>query len=706
MVSICSGSLKRIALIGNPNCGKSSVFNALTGLNQKIGNYPGVTVERSSGSYLWNGEKIEVVDLPGTYSLYPGSRDELVVSEELLASSNGRQIHGLVYISDITMLDKELLLLSQVMDLEYPVVLALNMSDLQSPSSVERIRSRLEKEFGIRVIALSARRKTNIPELKSAIEAMLENKVAVRKFSEVMEDGRDAAECISGFFPELNEYGCLLVAHHHERYTFIDPGRKAAIASALEPLAFDSLTAQMEETLHRYEKMSPVIREANLHLDASHTEFSRKVDRWLVHPVAGPVTFLVMMLLVFQAVFTWSQYPMEGIEWIFSSLGDMVGNTVRSPWMADLLANGVLAGLGAILVFVPQIAILFFLLAILEQTGYMARVVYLFDPLMKRVGLSGRSIVALFSGAACAVPAIMSARTIRDPKEQLNTILVTPLISCSARLPVYILLIGMLVPAGTIGGIISKQAGVFILLYLISIASTFAMAWVFKRLLDAQGRSMLLLHLPIYKKPSLRDIVTVVWKKVKSFAWQAGRIIFVLSIVIWIASTYGPRGEMQAAGERAAEIARAERLDETGAARLAASMKLEHSFAGHLGKFIEPAIRPLGFDWKIGIGLISAFAAREVFVGTLATIYSVGDESDLKLHEKMGAEKFPDTGQPVYSFATIVSLLLFFLFAMQCMSTLAVVRKETSTWKWPVFQFFYMTLIAIAASFAAYQLLS
>jgi len=336
----------------------------------------------------------------------------------------------------------------------------------------------------------------------------------------------------------------------------------------------------------------------------------------------------------------------------------------------------------------------------------MARVVFLFDPLMRKVGLSGRSMVALFSGAACAVPAIMSARTIRSSKERLNTILVTPLISCSARLPVYILVIGMLVPAGSYGGIISKQAAVFILIYLISIVSTFAMAWIFKMVLRTDGSGMLLLDLPVYQRPVIRDILSSVWSKIKTFAWQAGRIIFVLSLVIWVASSYGPSGEMAQARSMAAEMAVSQNLDVEEASRLEASIKLEHSYAGHLGKLIEPAIRPLGYDWKIGIGLISAFAAREVFVGTLATIYSVGDDSNQSLMQKMQSETFKDSGEKVFSFATIISLILFFIFAMQCMSTVAIVKKETNTWKWPLFQLVYMTAIAIILSFAAYQILS
>ncbi|MCP4122316.1 MAG: ferrous iron transport protein B [Bacteroidetes bacterium] len=697
--------MKRIALIGNPNSGKSSLFNALTGLNQKTGNYPGVTVDRNAGHIILDDNKVEVIDLPGTYSLYPNSRDELVVSEELLTHHGNKGLDAVVYVADITLLDKELLLLTQVMDLEYPVVLALNMADLQSESSIEKVEKKIREEFGIEVVSLSAKRKTNIDELKRAISVSLHSEGKGSAFMGVNRNLR-LIKALQGDFPDLNDYGCLLVAHHHKHYAFLTQSIKSKVEKVLKSFDFDSITEQIDETMERYNKMGPVLRVVNLNVSEAHTKQSKRLDKWLVHPFFGPVIFLAMMLLVFQAVFSWSQYPMAGIEWIFFHMGDVVTNYVKIPWLADLLTNGVLAGLGAILVFTPQIAILFFLLAILEQSGYMARVVFMFDPLMRKVGLSGRSMVALFSGAACAVPAIMSARTIRNPKERLNTILVTPLISCSARLPVYILLIGMLVPAGSYAGIISKQAAVFVLIYLISIVSTFLMAWIFKMVLRTEGGGMLLLDLPVYQRPVIRDVIVSVWSKVKTFAWQAGRIIFVLSLVIWVASSYGPSGEMAMAKAEAAELAKVQGIDAEEASRLEGSMKLEHSYAGHLGKFIEPAIRPLGFDWKIGIGLISAFAAREVFVGTLATIYSVGDDSNQSLQEKMQSEVFRDSGEKVFSFATIISLILFFIFAMQCMSTVAIVKKETNSWKWPMFQMVYMTAIAIILSFTAYQILS
>lgn len=698
--------MARIALIGNPNCGKSSVFNALTGLRQRIGNYPGITVEKTSGSYEWEGKSFELVDLPGTYSLYPNSKDELIVSQQLIRQAGQPSFDALVYVCNVSLLDKELLLLAQLKDLGYPLLIVLNKADLYPESNLDQMVRCIEDHMKDPVVILSAKHHHGVPELKAAIGEIIDSPASkAEDIPAVVEPHKPVVEALESILPDQLPYERLLVAHHYDKYGFIEDHQRESIRSLVSKVGFDPMDAQMEEIMTRYEYLTPLLNRINPHLDLKHSEFSRKLDRFFVHPIIGPTIFLVLMLLVFQAVFTWSSYPMDAIEWLFSTLGSQVDDTIGSPWLADLLSNGVLAGLGAIFVFIPQIAILFFLLAILEQSGYMARVVYLFDPVMRRVGLSGRSIVALFSGAACAIPAVMSARTIRDPKERLNTILVTPLISCSARLPVYVLLIGMLVPAGSRYGFFSLQALYFIGLYLVSILSTFAMAWLFKKILRSENTSMLLLDLPIYQQPVWRDVLTTVWKKVRSFIWQAGRIIFVLSIVIWIASSYGPGQKMQRAKSEAKVMADEQDLTEQEAASLEASMMLEQSYAGHLGKLVEPAIRPLGYDWKIGIGIITAFAAREVFVGTMATIYSVGNDSDASLREKMEAQTFSDTGEPVYSRATVISLLLFFLFAMQCMSTLAVVRKETKEWKWPLFQLFYMTALAVIVSLITYQVL-
>jgi ferrous iron transport protein B len=470
---------------------------------------------------------------------------------------------------------------------------------------------------------------------------------------------------------------------------------------------FISLKAQVDETMMRFDQFSPLLRRYLTHQQEGGSSISQQLDRILTHRIFGPIIFFLIMLLIFQSIYAWATYPMDAIDWIFAALGSGIQSTLGDGWLSSLLIDGLLAGLGGIVVFVPQIAILFFLISILEEVGYMARAAFMFDRLMQAFGLNGRSIVALISGGACAIPAVMSTRTISNWKERLITILVTPFISCSARIPVYTVLIGFAVPAVTVAGIFNLRGLAFMGLYLLGIIAALLAAFVFKLILKTREHSFLMLEMPEYRMPVMRNVWINVWEKVKTFVLEAGKVILAISVVLWLLASFAPPGEMEQAEAEARTEATEQSLDETATEDLIAAKQIETSYAGRLGKIIEPAIRPLGFDWKIGIALITSFAAREVFVGTMATIYSIGSESDeVSVRDRMATEVDPATGKPVYNRATSWSLLLFYVFAMMCMSTLAVVKRETKSWKWPVIQFVFMTALAYFSSLAAYQWLS
>ncbi len=683
--------MAHVALVGNPNAGKSTLFNRLTGLRQRTGNFPGVTVERRSGLLKLETAQVEVTDLPGTYSLHPGSLDEWVVLDALLGFGNHRQPDAVVYVADCNRLDKHTLLLTQVIDLGVPVVLALNFTDDLTEGVAEIDTETLSAKLGVPVVAISARTGRGIERLGRAIEVALDGGLLPQNsFYELSSLETEAAELHSA--AGGTRYARLLRAHHHtESSTPPDP-------------EFDSLRLQVRETMQRYERFLPVLR-ASEACGPEPDPLSERIDAVVTHPVFGPLVFFAVLFVVFQAIFSWASVPQDLIERSFSTVGSWLRAAVPSGILADFLVDGMLAGLGGVAVFVPQIAILFFLLTLLEEVGYMARAVYLFDRLMQRFGLNGRSLVALTSSGACAIPAIMSARTIANPKERLITILVSPLISCSARIPVYAILIGFAVPPITVWGLFNAQGLAFTGVYLLSIFSALAAALVFKYILKSSERSYLMIELPAYRVPVWRNVLTTVWIKTRSFLFGAGRIILAISMVLWVLASFGPGGQPERASEAARSEAREQGLSAEATADLVANARLESSYAGHVGHFIEPAIRPLGYDWRIGIALVTSFAAREVFVGTVATLYAIGSAEDEGLiTERMADAKRAD-GTPVYTVATAVSLILFYLFAMQCMSTLAVTRRETGTWRWPVVQVVYMTALAYGAAFAAYQLL-
>jgi ferrous iron transport protein B len=703
-----------VALLGNPNCGKSSVFNHLTGLRQKVGNFPGVTVDKKVGkTNLSEQQQITLIDFPGTYSFYPTSIDERIVVQSLSNPQDENYPDAVLYIADVTKLEKHLLLLTQLRDLGLPIVLALNMADVADKEGLDVNAEKLAKSLQVEVVKISGRTGQGIPELKETLLQLInrnEQGQTPKPFFNMSQGERSTADAAKAIVPGANTYQGLLIAHHYDWLPFLSDAQRKLLADVAQQNSFESLPSQVEETMQRFDKFTPMARAAIRTQQASaESSMTEKLDNILTHRVFGPIIFFGLMLLVFQAIFAWATYPMDMIEGFFGYAGDWVkdSNLLPDGWLKSLITDGIIAGLGGILVFIPQIAILFLLIALLEEVGYMARAAYMFDNVMRSFGLNGRSIVALVSGGACAIPAVMSTRTIGNWKERLITILVTPFISCSARIPVYIVLIGFVVPERTFLGVFGLQGLAFMGLYLLGIIAALFAAWVFKLILKTNERSFLMLELPEYRKPVLRNVGLTVWEKVRSFVVEAGQIILVISIILWFLASYGPSEAMAEARSEAVAAAEAQNLSETETENLIASRTIEASYAGHLGKAIEPVIEPLGYDWKIGIALVTSFAAREVFVGTMATIYSIGSEDDeYSVRSRMAVELNPDTGEKVYTPATALSLLLFYVFAMQCMSTLAVVKRETKSWKWPAIQFVFMTALAYLSAFAAYQLLS
>lgn len=710
----------KIALIGNPNSGKSTVFNQLTGLRQRTGNFPGVTVEVKEGTiHFPNGQEAVLYDFPGTYSLYPTSSDEKVVATVMCNPEDPFFPDVLLYVADVTKLEKHLLLFTQLLDLKLPMVLALNMADSAAGLGIKINSQKLSEIFGVPVIPISGRTGHNTMRLLLEMEKLVSQNASILRssFYTFTESEKQVAEAVRLNLSIEEPYRALLTAHHASWLPFLKNTEKETIAAILDTKKFQSLRAQVDETLERYDRFTPITQAAISTPPAFPNTGTDRIDAILTHRIWGPTIFFLVMLLVFQAIFDWSTYPMDWIEQGFGMLGEFFTSKLPAAWYTELLTDGILAGLGGILVFVPQIALLFFLISILEEIGYMSRVVFMFDKTMRRFGMNGRSMVSLISGSACAVPAIMSSRTISNWQERLITVMVTPFISCSARIPVYLVLIGLAVPAIKIAGVFNLQSLVFGAMYLLGLLTAFLAGWAMKRWLNRREHSFLAIELPVYRMPHWKNVFLNVWENVRSFIAGAGKIILIVSIALWALSRFGP-GDAIAQAEKSALVEAAEKgKDSTETEDLVQQRRLEASWAGQAGKWMEPAIRPLGYDWKIGIALLTSFAAREVFTGTLAVLYNMGDqeaditsrtetEAKATLRQKMKAEKFSDTGKPVYSLATALSLLVFYALAMQCFSTLAVVRRETGNWKWAGLQFVCMSLLAYFAAWAVYVLFS
>lgn len=700
-----SEKLKVIALAGNPNSGKTTLFNLLTGSNNKVGNFPGVTVDRVSGTTeLPVCGKVKLIDLPGAYSLFPNSADERITTEVLVDPHHPDHPDMVIYVADANHLDRQLLAFTQILDLGFPTILVLSLMDEFENAGNLLDLEYLTRQLGVEVVAISSRKRRNIDLLKQTACSVLQRPVkAPRPINELHRDALKMLGEIGQLEEHPNLYMRWLWAHHHDWLHLQTSLREEQWQEILKRNQFEPLKEQVEETFARLNKLEELVRDA-VKKDSKAQTLSEKVDGVLTHWLWGPLIFSIVMLFIFQAIFAWATFPMDMIETGFGAFGHWLREVLPPSIVTDLLTDGILAGLSGVMVFIPQIAILFLLISILEEIGYMARAAYLFDRFLRRFGMNGRSIVALISGGACAIPAIMSTRTIVNWKERLITIMVTPFISCSARIPVYTVLIAFVVPYEPVWGIFNTQGLAFAFLYVLGIAAALLSGWVFKKVLKARMLSFFVMELPSYRLPDWRSVWRNIRSKVGAFITEAGKIILMISIILWFLASFGPPRKMEAARVQALEEAQATDMTEQERDNLIASRTLEASYAGMLGKVIEPVIRPLGYDWKIGIALISAFAAREVFVGSMATIYSIGSEEDeFRIREHLARQVDPVTGQPIFNYATALSLLLFFVFAMQCMSTLAVVKKETQSWKWPVIQFVGMTGIAYIAALLAYQ---
>ena len=700
---------QKVALVGNPNSGKSSLFNQLTGLKQKIGNFPGVTVEKRSGfTTLADGTSLEVMDLPGIYSIYPRSLDEQIVAEILLDHHSPISPDKIVVIADATNLKRGLLLLSQIVDIGLPTVLALNMMDLVAKAGISYDIKALSKKLGIPVVPINARMGIGLEELKKVVGGPVP--VPEKSIFRIWEEAQAPVK-------ELRE--TLGVDNDYEAYQFLEQPNSLKFLSKKDQKVVEEIRHRHEffpgkfqgaETIQRYGFIQDLLNEVTLkQTDFSWKNYSRKIDKVLTHKIWGYAIFFGLLFLIFQAIFAWATVPMDMIDTLFADLTVYLHSVLPDGPLTSLLADGIVPGIGGIIIFVPQIAILFAFIAVLEESGYMARVVFLMDKMMRRFGLNGKSVVPLMSGVACAIPAIMATRTIDNWKERTITIFVTPLMSCSARLPVFTILIALIVPEHYVLGFFNLQGLALMGLYLLGFVAAVGSAWIMKQIIRVKERSFLIMELPTYRLPRWSNVGYTIVEKTKAFVVEAGKVIMAISIILWVLASYGPGDKIENARENVLAESPDLRLTEQGLEDRVAAYKLEHSYAGVIGKGLEPVIRPLGYDWKIGIALVTSFAAREVFVGTMATIYSIGSaggEEDATIKSRMREEINPETGGPRFTPAVGFSLLLFYTFAMQCMSTLAVVYRETGGWKWPMLQLVYMTGLAYVSAWIAYQVFS
>ena len=653
--------MKKVGLFGNPNTGKSSLFNRLTGLKQRVGNFPGVTVDKQLGNLKFGDETVQVIDFPGTYSIYPRSTDEQVVYKVISNPNHADYPDLAIVVVDASNLERNLLLFSQIYDLGIPTVLVLNLTDVASKNGLVINVDQLQTHFpNTSIVRSNARVGLGMKELQEAIARLS------------------------------------------------DSEKQYNTTESVPLIAMDDLIAQSADTTTRFERIKRIVADVVTKKENPVSQhFSSKLDRWLVHPILGYVIFFSVLLVIFQTVFSLASYPMDWIDMGFANLSEWTSSVLPEGLFSRLLTEGIIPGIGGVLIFIPQIGLLFFLISILEETGYMARVVFIMDKLMRPFGLNGKSVVPLISSAACAIPGVMATRTIQSWNERLTTILVAPLMSCSARIPVYTLLIALVIPDQQIWGFLNLQGLVLFGLYALGLVTALLVALVIKQFFrKSSERSVFLLELPAYKAPRWANVGLEVFQKVKLFVLDAGKIILAISIILWALASFGPGDDMEKA---AAAVTAPETENPIAVAAYedqVAATKLQHSYMGILGKTIEPVIKPLGYDWKMGISLLTSFAAREVFVGSLATIYSVHQESDDQkpLIDRLRNEKYSN-GKPVYTLASGVSLLVFYAFAMQCMATLAVVKRETKSWKWPLIQLGYMGVLAYLGAFITYQLL-
>ncbi|RZJ50100.1 MAG: ferrous iron transport protein B [Flavobacterium sp.] len=691
-----------VALIGNPNVGKTSVFNQLTGLNQQVGNYPGITVEKKIGfCKLPHGIKANILDLPGTYSLNASSMDESVVIELLLNKNDKLYPDVAVVVTDVENLKRNLLIYTQIKDLEIPTILVINMADRMETKGITLDIPLLEEKLKTKIALISSRKGTGIEDLKNLIVSYktIQHEACLNTF----DIDPEYFGSLQQLFPNQLLYKLWLVITQDVNFSNLD---RNEIRNAFTKSHSELKRLQQKETIKRYQFINNILKDG-LTIDASSAKDIRaKLDRVLTHKVWGYVIFLGILFLIFQSIFSWSTIPMDFIDSTFASLSSWAAAELPSGILTDLLSQGIIPGIGGVIIFIPQIAFLFLFISILEESGYMSRVVFLMDKIMRRFGLSGKSVVPLISGTACAIPAIMATRNIENWKERLITILVTPFTTCSARLPVYAIIISLVIPSKRVLGILNLQGLTLMFLYVLGFATAILSAYILNKVLKLDNKTYFVVEMPSYKLPLFKNVGINVIEKTKAFVVGAGKIILAISVILWFLASYGPGKDFNEAEAIVKERTAAKQLTEIQFENEVASQKLENSYIGLMGRAIEPAISPLGYDWKIGIALISSFAAREVFVGTLATIYSVGDsDNEATIKSKMQQEVDPTTGSKIFNFATGISLLLFYAFAMQCASTLAITKKETNSWKWPAMQLVFMSGLAYFVALLAYQLL-
>jgi len=695
----------RIALMGKPNSGKSSLFNQLTGLNQKVGNFPGVTVDKHIGYFkLPNDKKAELIDLPGVFSLYPRTPDELVVTEILSNPQNPSFPDKVVLVADATNLKNCLLLLTQLIDLRFPVVLALNMVDMaaQSGQSIDVVK--MAESLDVPVVLINARQGHGMEELKIALQE--ETKISSHSIFQSDDELKKIILRIQERFEVSCEYQAYQLLQQHKNLHHLSPDERQFLNELVTACQFFPGKYQGAETVRRFEIIQDLLNKVVMRApDPQWKSWSYRIDHILTHKIWGYSILLGLLFFIFQAVFAWAQIPMDFIDNAFSLLSGWLSDELPAGSLTDLLTQGIIPGIGGIVIFVPQIAILFAFISILEETGYMARIVFLMDKIMRLVGLNGKSVVPLMSGWACAIPAIMATRTIDNWKDRLITIFVIPLMSCSARLPVFTILIALIIPEKRIFGFINYQGLAMMALYMFGVAAVFITAYVMSKIIKTAMPSYLLMELPTYRKPRWANVGLMIVEKVRAFVFEAGKIILAISVLLWALASYGPGDELKNAPLTVKQSISTPVSEQEFDSRVAA-YKLEHSYAGRLGKWIEPAIAPLGYDWKIGIALITSFAAREAFVGTISTIYSLGDTDNHTVKERLRAEKDPVTLQPRFTLAAGLSLLVFYTLAMQCMSTLAIVKRETKGWKWPIIQLTYLSILAYVCSWITYLVFS
>jgi ferrous iron transport protein B len=694
----------KVALIGNPNTGKTSVFNQLTGLHQQVGNYPGITVEKKIGTCKLSEDlKATILDLPGTYSLNASSIDENVVIELLMNKKDENFPDVVVVVTEVENLKRNLLLFTQIKDLEIPTILVINMSDRMKLKGIELDIPHLEQELKTKIALVSSRKNLGIDKIKNLI--LNYKSLSTEPCLNASSIDAEYFDKLRKAFPNQLVYKLWLVITQDVNFLNLE---RNEMKSSFTKSHADLRRLQQKETIKRYQFINDTLKIGQNIDNSKASDIRTKLDRVLTHKIFGYLIFFFILFGIFQSIFDWSSIPMDFIDSTFANLASYAKTHLPTGEFTDLISEGIIPGIGGILIFIPQIAFLFLFISVLEESGYMSRVVFLMDKLMRRYGLSGKSVVPLISGTACAIPAIMGARNIENWKERLITILVTPFITCSARLPVYAILIALIIPEERVLGFISLQGLTLMVLYLLGFVVAIFSAYILNKILKISSKSYFVVEMPSYKIPLFKNVAINVLEKTKAFVFGAGKIILALSIILWFLGSHGPDKDFKNAQKIVEQevYSSPTPINPSVIPDRVSEYKLEHSYIGYIGKSIEPVIKPLGYDWKIGIAVVSSFAAREVFVGTLATIYSVGSHSDEEatIKNRMEAEINPN-GTKIFNFATGISLLLFYAFAMQCVSTLAIVKKETNSWKWPIIQLVFMSGFAYVTALIAYQFL-